>query len=111
MSKSLKTNKIGSVSKTDGITGKKEVCSDCFGMLGTKSRMVIYQYLKDKKAATVGEIVDVVKLTQPTISYHLKEMRASGLLDSMKKGKEVFYSLSCHCNHLDKECVLAGVKF
>lgn len=68
--------------------------------------MMIYNYLKNKGKATVNEIVDIMGVTQPTVSYHLKEMRESGLLKNEKKGKKVFYQINPKCPHDDKDCVL-----
>ena len=75
--------------------------------------MAIYNYLNEAegKEATVGEIVNYVGLTQPTISYHLQEMKYHGLLKSKKVGKEVFYSISSICPHFHQECVLHSLKF
>lgn len=86
-------------------------CTRCFKSVSVPSRMVIYNYLKDKKDATVGEIVEQVNLTQPTVSYHLKEMKHSGLLRSKKIGKEVHYTLSPQCPHLEQDCILHGLEF
>lgn len=80
----------------------KDLCSNCFRSLGVPSRMKIYTFLKDKKAATVSEIVEVVGLKQPTVSYHLKEMEEAGLLESKKVGKEVYYKIGGSCSN----CVL-----
>ena len=55
------------------------------------------------------EIVEVVGLTQPTVSYHLTEMKKNGILNSRKKGKEVYYSLANMCPYTEHSCVLAGV--
>lgn len=63
------------------------------------------------KEATVGQVVEHVGLTQPTVSYHLKEMKANGILTSYKKGKEVFYTLSELCPHFNTVCILKGVTF
>ena len=60
------------------------VCTKCFNTLGVPSRMKIYRFLKDKGENTVGAVVKIAKLTQPTVSYHLKEMRDAGLLMSRK---------------------------
>lgn len=76
----------------------KDLCSNCFRSLGVPSRMKIYTFLKDKKAATVSEVVDVMDLKQPTVSYHLKEMEDAGLLISKKIGKEVYYQVSGKCS-------------
>ena len=73
--------------------------------------MQIYGFLDNRKKATVSEIVDFVGLTQPTVSYHLNEMKKNGILVSSKKGKEVFYTLSDLCPHFHENCVLRGVKF
>ena len=73
--------------------------------------MEIYSFLSNHKSATVGEIVDHVKLTQPTISYHLSEMKKNGILKSSKKGKEVYYSLNDKCPHFEDKCILSEIKF
>ncbi len=87
-------------------------CTNCFKSVSVPSRMVIYNFLnKNKAEATVGEIVEQVSLTQPTVSYHLKEMKHSGLLISRKEGKEVYYSISRDCPHHNKECILHSLEF
>jgi len=42
----------------------------------------------------VGDIVETVKLTQPAVSQHLRTLKACGLVESRKRGQEVFYSLN-----------------
>lgn len=84
-------------------------CSACFKALSVPSRLKIYTYLAKNKSATVSEIVEVVGLKQPTVSYHLKEMENLGMIDHVKKGKEVFYSLDAKCHSLGKDCFLNEV--
>ena len=86
-------------------------CTHCFKSVSVPARMVIYNYLKKKGHATVGEIVGQVSLTQPTVSYHLKEMKHSGLLRSKKVGKEVHYALNVECPHIEQKCILEGLEF
>jgi ArsR family transcriptional regulator len=43
---------------------------------------------------SVGEIVDALQVTQPTVSHHLALLRAAGLVDTRREGKQVFYSLN-----------------
>ncbi len=83
----------------------------CFSTLGVGSRMKIFEYLKQTGKATVGEIVGVVKLTQPTVSYHLKEMKMAGLLESQKSGKEVTYQIRRRCPSRNEDCVLSKLRF
>lgn len=86
-------------------------CAHCFKSLGVASRIEIYNFLVKKGKATVSEVVNFIKLKQPTISYHLKEMKENGLLESEKKGKEVFYSVTAECPHFDEPCVISQLNF
>jgi DNA-binding transcriptional ArsR family regulator len=93
------------------IKTENPVCTKCFNTLGVSSRMRIYRFLRDKGEETVGAVVNIIKLTQPTVSYHLKEMKESGLLKSRKSGKEVYYSINPDCEMYEEECVLHKVLF
>lgn len=86
-------------------------CITLFKSLGVPTRMEIYKYLQDSGESTVGEIVEKIGLTQPTISYHLCEMKEENILKSDKKGKEVFYSINTVCPHNDGECVFKNISF
>ena len=87
----------------------KKPCTGCFKVLGVPSRMTIYNFLTKNDKATVTEVVAAVKLRQPTVSYHLKEMKKSGLLASTKVGKKVFYSLRKECPDHNESCVLISI--
>jgi ArsR family transcriptional regulator, arsenate/arsenite/antimonite-responsive transcriptional repressor len=86
-------------------------CVNCFKSLGIPSRIEIYSYLRNKNEASVSELVKVVNLSQPTVSYHLKEMRELGLLSQRKSGKEVYYRINPNCRSHESECVLNLLKF
>jgi ArsR family transcriptional regulator len=43
---------------------------------------------------SVGEIVDALQVTQPTVSHHLSILRAAGLVKVRREGKQVFYTLN-----------------
>lgn len=90
---------------------QKSPCVNCFAGLAVEARMQIYKFLKNNKEATVMQLVSLVGLTQPTVSYHLKEMKELGLLNRTKRGKEVLYSVNPHCTTFDIPCVLSGIKF
>jgi ArsR family transcriptional regulator len=42
---------------------------------------------------SVGEIVDALNVTQPTVSHHLSLLRAARLVNVRREGKQVFYTL------------------
>jgi DNA-binding transcriptional ArsR family regulator len=104
---SISTAKKTEKALADGQKG----CVFCFSSLGVGSRMKIYQYLKKKGKSTVSAIVKLIGLTQPTVSYHLNEMRSYGILKSQRVGKEVYYDISGDCAVYGKDCVLKEVNF
>ena len=85
------------------------LCSHCFKSLGIESRVKIYTFLKENGKTSVNDIVSMLKLTQPTVSYHLKEMKEAGLLVSDKQGKSVYYSVNCSCPETSKSCFLSSI--
>jgi DNA-binding transcriptional ArsR family regulator len=42
----------------------------------------------------VGEIVNALNVSQPTVSHHLAILRSAGLVDVRREGKQVYYSLN-----------------
>ena len=59
------------------------------------------------KWLSVGEIVEALNVSQPTVSHHLSILRSAGLVDSRREGKQVFYSLD-QKKIIDACCQLAG---
>jgi ArsR family transcriptional regulator, arsenate/arsenite/antimonite-responsive transcriptional repressor len=43
---------------------------------------------------SVGELVDQIGLSQPTVSHHLAILRAAGLVRVRHEGKQTFYTLN-----------------
>ena len=43
---------------------------------------------------TVSELVRLVKFSQPLVSQHLKTLKESGIVQDMRQGQEVLYSLN-----------------
>lgn len=43
---------------------------------------------------SVGEIVEQLHVTQPTVSHHLAILREAGLVDLREEGKQTFYQLN-----------------
>lgn len=43
---------------------------------------------------SVGDIVDALKVTQPTVSHHLAILKAAGLVHIRREGKQTFYYLN-----------------
>lgn len=43
---------------------------------------------------SVGEIVEKIDVTQPTVSHHLGILKQAGLVSTRRSGKMVFYKLN-----------------
>ena len=65
-----------------------------FVALGDEHRQRIMLTFERGERLTVGQISAVSTLSRPAVSHHLKILRAAGLLDDEKIGKEVFLSVN-----------------
>jgi len=82
-------------------------CTECFRELGAAAKVRIISALTaNPKPKTVGEFVDLLKLRQPTVSFHLKTLRDVGLLKSKREGRFVYYSLNEKCEKDGHPCFL-----
>lgn len=72
-------------------------CPLAMPQMSDPSRRKIYEYLSMSGEKKVAEIVKMMKLKQPTVSYHLKQMEDEGLLFSRKEGRRVYYSVKMLC--------------
>ncbi len=61
--------------------------------IASPTRYRIVEVLMEGPTA-VSDIVIKVKLTQPAVSQHLRTLKSCGLVQSTKRGQEVFYSLN-----------------
>ena len=76
----------------------KSACSGCFAGLSCGARIEIINLLKSKKKMSVSEIACHFQISQPTITHHLKYLKESGILDSEREGKFVYYFLDPKCS-------------
>ena len=60
--------------------------------LGHPARVAILKELANRNVCVCGEIVDTVPLAQSTVSQHLKELKAAGLIQGTVEGVK-----SCYC--------------
>jgi len=64
-----------------------------FKALNDATRREILELLKEKDL-TAGEIADHFHITKPSISHHLDLLKQAGLVESLKQGQFIYYSLN-----------------
>lgn len=82
------------------ITAEKELCPDCFKVVGTKSRYQLVCMLgKRKDGMSVGEITRKLKLRQPTVTHHLQVLSSVNAVAGEADGRKRIYRLNrgAHC--------------
>ena len=68
--------------------------------LADESRIRVLALLKERNCLCVCEITDIIGLSQPTISSHLKKLQDAEIITYSKDGLWVNYSLD---ENMDKE--------
>jgi DNA-binding transcriptional ArsR family regulator len=64
-----------------------------FKALNDPTRREILELL-GKKELSAGEIADQFNMSKPSISHHLDLLRQAGLVESVKQGQFIYYSLN-----------------
>lgn len=82
------------------VTGEKDLCPDCFKVVGERSRYTLVCTLgKAKGGMTVGELTNTMNLKQPTITHHLQILESVNAVESKSEGRTRTYKLNrnAHC--------------
>jgi ArsR family transcriptional regulator len=54
---------------------------------------IVILYTLAQQSHTVNELVDTLKVPQPTVSRHLRHLRERGLVEASREGQHVRYTL------------------
>ncbi len=67
--------------------------STIFALLSDSTRLKIFWFLCHSKECGIN-IAEIMGITNPAVSHHLKILKEAGLIESYRDGKEVFYTVS-----------------
>ena len=67
-----------------------QAVSEIFKQLDDSSRIRIFWLLCHCEECVIN-ISDLMKMSSPAVSHHLKQLKAGGLITSRREGKEVYY--------------------
>lgn len=76
-----------------GTGGNFQIAAEVFKQLGDATRIRIFWLLCHCEECVVN-ISYLTGMTSPAVSHHLRQLRAAGLIQSRREGKEVYYKAS-----------------
>ena len=81
------------LTKTEIFTDRQNKIATMMKALGHPARIAIIQHLVKAQACICGDLVDELGLAQATISQHLKELKAVGIIKGTIEGTSVCYCI------------------
>lgn len=82
------------LSKKEAFTLKQNRLSDIARALAHPARVAIVEYLAKSNVCMCGDIVEVLPLSQSTVSQHLRELKNAGLIKGDIEGTKVCYCIN-----------------
>lgn len=79
--------------KTDLFTEQQNELANMARAIAHPARIAILQYLVREAKCVCGGLVEELGLAQATISQHLKELKAAGLIQGTVEGTSVCYCI------------------
>lgn len=70
--------------------------TSAFDALSEPNRCLIFRALLKTPHANVGQLADIVGISDSLASQHLKTLREAGLIVRRKEGKQVFYDINAN---------------
>lgn len=81
------------LTKTQHFTSKQNQLAAYAKALAHPARIAILEYLVKHQTCICGDLVDELPLAQATVSQHLKELKAVGLITGEIEGTSVCYCI------------------
>ena len=82
------------VTKTERFTQEQNDITILLKALAHPARIAIIEYLLSVDSCICNDIVDEIKLAQPTVSQHLKELKNAGIIQGEIDGKSICYCIN-----------------
>ena len=87
------------LTKTEGYTQAQIELATVAKVLGHPARVAIVQHLLEINACIGNDLMDVLPLSQPTISRHLSELKKVGIIQGTIEGSSMNYFGAAKCLH------------
>jgi len=83
--------------------------NEFFKALGDPTRRKIIQLLRERDR-TPSEILEKIKISQPTLSHHLDILKRANLIDGEREGQFIRYSLNMGVFEMAVEYMMKFIK-
>ncbi|MCF8416064.1 MAG: metalloregulator ArsR/SmtB family transcription factor [Crocinitomicaceae bacterium] len=81
-------------SKSDFFTQQQNQTAEIFKALGHPARIAIIEHILSMNSCICGDLVDVLPLSQATVSQHLRELKNANIIQGTIEGKGVCYCIN-----------------
>ncbi len=92
-------------SKTDHFSDNHNQMASIAKALGHPARIAIVEFLAKSEACICTDIVDILPLSQPTVSQHLRELKSAGIIKGTVEGNAICYCLNQEVLSILKEYI------
>ena len=82
------------VTKKDKFTEGQNEVAELAKAIAHPARVAILEHLIEADACITGDLVDVLPLSQATVSQHLKELKRVGLISGEVEGPKMCYCVN-----------------
>jgi DNA-binding transcriptional ArsR family regulator len=82
------------LTKTEDFTARQNALAYVAKAIGHPARIAILEYLLECKTCVTGNLVEVLPLSQSTVSQHLKELKNAELIKGTIEGTSVCYCIN-----------------
>ena len=72
---------------------EKNIAAELFKALSDENRLTVLSTLKNGEMCA-GDILELLNITQPTLSHHMKTLCDAGIVTARKDGKRTYYSIA-----------------
>lgn len=73
---------------------EQNTTANLFKALAHPARIAIIQHILARKSCICGDLVDVLPLSQATVSQHLKELKSANIIKGSIDGNSICYCLN-----------------
>lgn len=89
------------------VIAEYDIVADQFKLLCDKNRLMMMALLKEEELC-VCHMVDILQMSQPSVSQHVRKLKAAAFVLERRQGQWIYYSINPNVSEYIKQ-VLEGL--